>query len=83
MNSAPTVSAPPSDLRQAYKLQDVQPINTELINLTYRRADNVHHGSLQAVGGGWRFEPDATTLVEYVNGADAAIAKRKAAKQCT
>jgi hypothetical protein len=73
----------PAMLRQAYKLQDVQPINTELIELTYRRADNVHHGSLQAVGGGWRFEPDAKTLVEYVNGADAAIAKRKAAKQCT
>jgi hypothetical protein len=73
----------PAMLRQVYKLQDVQPINTELIELTYRRADNVHHGSLQAAGGGWRFEPDAKTLVEYVNGADAAIAKRKAAKQCT
>jgi hypothetical protein len=73
----------PAMLRQGYKLQDVQPINTELIELTYRRGDNVHHGSLQAAGGGWRFEPDARTLVEYVNGADAAIAKRKAANQCT
>jgi len=73
----------PATLRQVYKLQDVRPINTELVELTYRRGENVHHGSLQAAGGGWRFEPDARTLVEYVNGTDDAIAKRKAAKQCT
>jgi hypothetical protein len=68
----------PAMLRQVYKLQDVQPIK-----LTYRRADNVHQGSLQAAGSGWRFEPDAKTLLEYGDGADAAIAKRKAARQCT
>jgi hypothetical protein len=73
----------PAALRQAYRLQDVKPINTQLIELTYRRGENVHHGALRAARGGWEFEPDAGTLVEYANGVDAAIAKRKAANQCT
>ncbi|HEU5109624.1 MAG TPA: hypothetical protein VFT95_13865 [Micromonosporaceae bacterium] len=73
----------PAALRKAYKLQDVRPVNTQLIELTYRRDDNVHRAVLRAAGGGWQFEPDAATLVEYANGVDAAIAKRKAEKQCT
>jgi len=72
----------PAALRRAYKLQDVQPVNPQLIDLTYRRGDAVHHGALRAVGGRWEFEPDAGTLVEYANGVAAAIAQRKAERQC-
>jgi hypothetical protein len=73
----------PAALKKAYALQDVVPINNELIELTFRRGDIVEHGALRAVKGRWGFEPGAASLVEYANGVDAAVDKRKADGQCT
>jgi hypothetical protein len=73
----------PVALRKAYTLQEVRPINNELIELTFRRGDTVEHGALRTVQGGWGFEPDTASLVEYTNGVEATVDKRKAAGQCT
>jgi hypothetical protein len=72
----------PAALKRDYQLQDVKPFSNELIEVTFRRGDIVERGALRAIGDGWRFDPGATMLVDYASGADAAVAKRKAAKQC-
>jgi hypothetical protein len=73
----------PVPLKRAYTLQEVVPINNELIELTFRRGDTVEHGALRTANGGWEFEPGAASLVEYANGVKAAVDRRKADGQCT
>jgi hypothetical protein len=65
------------------ELQDVRPVNMQLVELTWRQGDKVGHSSLRLTGDKWQYEPAGDTLVEYASGADAAIAKRKSANQCT
>ncbi|MFC0531154.1 hypothetical protein [Phytohabitans kaempferiae] len=64
------------------ELQDVRPVNMELVELTWRQGDKVGHSALRLTGGKWQYEPAGDTLVEYAGGADAAIAKRKSSDQC-
>ena len=72
----------PAALTKQYQLQDVQPVSTELVELTFRRGDKVEYGALRTAGSGWQFEPGSGMLVEYASGAKTAIDKRRAAKQC-
>lgn len=64
------------------ELQDVRPVNMELVELTWRQGDKVGHSALRQAGGKWQYDPAGETLAEYAGGADAAIAKRKSANQC-
>lgn len=64
------------------ELQDVRPVNMELVELTWRQGEKVGHSALRLTGGKWQYEPAGDTLVEYAGGVDAAIAKRKSANQC-
>lgn len=76
-------TACPAASRKDYQLQDVKPINNQLIELAFRRGgDTVLHAALRPGRSGWLFEPAGDVLVEYAGGADAAVSKRKAAKQC-
>lgn len=82
-----TNKACPKALKRDYQLQNVTPINNELIELVFRRGDKVENGALRSVPGSggketWAFEPGGSMLVEYASGADAAIEKRKTAKEC-
>jgi hypothetical protein len=72
----------PATLKKTYQLQEVKPVSGQLVELTYRRGDAVHHGALRTAKRGWEFEPDTTTLLEYVNGVQATIDKRKAVNDC-
>jgi hypothetical protein len=72
----------PAVLKRDYQLQNVQPINNGLIELTFRRGPDVEHGALRAGKSGWLFEPGSGMLVEYASGAKSSIDKRRAAKQC-
>jgi hypothetical protein len=67
---------------QKIELQDVRPVNMELVELTWRQGDKVGHSSLRMASGKWQYEPASDLLVEYASGADAAIAKRKSSNQC-
>jgi hypothetical protein len=64
------------------ELQDVRPVNMELVELSWRQGEKVGHSALRQAGGKWQYEPAGDTLAEYAGGADAAIAKRKSANQC-
>lgn len=65
------------------QLQDVRPVNMELVELTWRHGGHVGHSALRHNGTTWQYDPGGETLVEYASGADAAIAKRKADNLCT
>lgn len=73
----------PKPLQRDYQLQNVQPVSNELIELTFRRGDQVEHGALRPAESGWQFEPGTKILVEYANGADDVVSKRKSANQCS
>lgn len=64
------------------ELQDVRPVNMELVELTWRQGEKVGHSALRLTGDKWLYEPAGETLAEYASGADDAIAKRKSANQC-
>lgn len=72
----------PAALKRDYLLQDVQAISQQLVELTFRRGDLVHHGALRNDGKGWLFDPGTEILSEYASGAKSTVAKRKTLKQC-
>jgi hypothetical protein len=75
-------TACPAALKRQYQLQNVHPVSGSLVELTFRRGDDVEHGALRTAASGWLFEPGGGMLVEYANGAKATIDKRKADSRC-
>jgi hypothetical protein len=75
-------TACPAALKRQYQLQAVTPVSDTLIELTFRRGDQVEHGALRSSNSAWAFEPGGGMLVEYANGAKAAIDRRKSENAC-